>query len=246
LESYGVWDLIYRYLLPGWWIIPVYTSLTAWVATILWWRRALVNGRAWADRVLQVLANGPKVREFVMRIAMAVPLLLIPVFVLAIWYLFGSLIWYLDANRDAYDAWSVGLPPGFSLQPNWINVAALSYAAVGIGLVGTQRRYRYAGVDTTAALTAPVLWFTAPAMLVSVCLGTPLLTLLLGGSLDPVFASGSPGAGTIALLLGGVVIAAALPLIGFLLGAWCLALGWRLLVDGLKALPRPRRVGTDG
>jgi hypothetical protein len=25
VNSYGVWNLIYRYLLPGWWIMPVST-----------------------------------------------------------------------------------------------------------------------------------------------------------------------------------------------------------------------------
>ena len=93
METYGVWDLIYRYLLPDWWIIPIYITVTAWIGTVAWWRRALRLGMVWALRVLVALNDAPTVRRYAVRAVLALPLFVPPAALVVVWYLLGCGIW---------------------------------------------------------------------------------------------------------------------------------------------------------
>jgi hypothetical protein len=98
LDSYGPWDLIHRYLLPDWWIIPIYTTLTAWLASVVWWRRAVRFGRSWAQRLLRIIDDAPAARRLALRCVVAIPFLLVPVITMACWYMLGTMVWSLFAG----------------------------------------------------------------------------------------------------------------------------------------------------
>jgi hypothetical protein len=120
VETYGVWDLIYRYLLPGWWIIPIYVTVTAWIGTVSWWRRALRSGRVWARRLLEALNDAPTVRRYAVRSLLALPLFAPPAALAVAWYLVGCGIW--AAFHDGV----------FRVAATPVSVGAAGYAVVAI------------------------------------------------------------------------------------------------------------------
>ncbi len=205
MDSYGVWDLIYRYLLPGWWIIPVYTTVTAWIATVAWWRRALRLGRDSARRFLVLLEDGPRLRVYAFRAAIALPFLLVPLAVVVLWYLVGCGIW------AALHHGQVGL------APNVANLVALGYGIVGVVIVAwTYRDAEY--------FVGSALWYGALVGIPWGLLGLlNLLLVVLELLTDLLFSS--PEWGKLRSSLGVIVVA----IVTFFIAGWLARKGWDLL-----------------
>jgi hypothetical protein len=208
VHSYGIWDLVYRYLLPDWWIIPVYTTITAWIATVGWWRRARRHGRASAERVQAALRDGPTVRRYAVRGALALPFLLVPAVLVAGWYLVGCAVW-----AELHD----GQP---TLAPNGLNLFALGYATVGVVVIA------WAHGDAERFL-ASALWYGAvvgiPWGVVALVNGVFTLLEVLT---DLVFATPQWGELGEAVV---ILAVAAVPSVTFLAAGWLARRGYELL-----------------
>lgn len=127
VDSFGIWDLIYRYLAPGWWIIPVYTTITAWIGTVAWWRRAARVGESWAQRLLLIIDNGPVARRLGLRAAVATPFFLPALLVIFLWYVIGSVAWAEFRPGDGGDQVGLGV--------NGLNLATMIYACVAVVVI---------------------------------------------------------------------------------------------------------------
>jgi len=159
VESYGVWDVIYRYLLPDWWIIPVYTTVTAWIATVAWWRRAVRLGRDWARRLLLAIDNAPTARRLAMLGTLAVPFFLVPLIAISWWYVLGGALWSI-----LYGPFHSG--GGTDLGVNYVNLAVTIYAGVAVGFTARTTDDEYERWETA-------FWFSlivsGPLVLVGAC-----------------------------------------------------------------------------
>jgi hypothetical protein len=208
VDSFGVWDLIHRYLLPDWWIIPVYTTITAWIATAAWWRRALRAGRAWAHRLLLVVEDGPLLRRYLVRLALAFPFLVVSLAAVAGWYVVGCGIWA---------AFHEGR---FGLAPTWVSLLAAGYGLVGIVLVAI------AYGDAEYFLGA-ALWYGAAFGIPYGILGLiNLAFVLLELAQDLVFSR--PAWSTLWTALW-ILVPAVIPAVSFALFGWLARIGWNLL-----------------
>jgi hypothetical protein len=207
VDSYGIWDLIYRYLLPGWWIIPIYTTITAWIATLAWWRRAGRAGRAWTRRLFVLLEDGPRLRLYAVRAVISLPLLILPIASVVVWYLLGCGIW-----AEFHDG-------QFSLVPNWINLVAGGYGLVGTVVVALT----YGDAEF---LLAGAFWYGALVGIPFALLGlVNLLFVLLELVTDILF--GRPSWDELWMALG-IIAAALIPSLSFALTGWTARIGWNV------------------
>jgi hypothetical protein len=208
VQTYGVWDLIYRYLLPDWWIIPIYTTITAWIGTVAWWRRALRLGQDRAQRFLVLLEDGPRLRLYAFRAAVAVPFLLVPSAFVAAWYLVGCGVWAALHHEHV------------GLAPNAANLVALAYGTAGVVIVA----WTYGNVE---AFLGSALWYGA---LVGIPWGllalVNLLFVVLNLLTDLLFHS--PAWSTLWNALG-ILAVAVVPSVTFLVTGWLARKGWDLL-----------------
>jgi hypothetical protein len=213
VDSFGIWDLIYRYLLPGWWIIPVYTTITAWIATAAWWRRAIRMGRASAKRILVVLEDGPRLRLYAFRAAIAAPFFLVPVGVVVLWYLLGCAMW--AALQDGRT----------SLAPSWVSLLTFGYGLVGIVLVASQ-------YDDLEMFLGSGVWYGALAGIPLGLLGLiNLILVLLELATDLLFSQ--PDWGDLWSALG-VLPVALIPSGSFLIAGWLARIGWNLALGRVR------------
>jgi hypothetical protein len=63
----------------------LYTTVTAWIGTVIWWRRAIRLGKAWARRLSLVINDAPAARRHALRAAVASPFFLVPLGVVIMW-----------------------------------------------------------------------------------------------------------------------------------------------------------------
>jgi hypothetical protein len=211
VDTYGVWDLIHRYLLPDWWIIPIYTTITAWIATVAWWRRALRLGRDSARRLLVLLEDGPRLRLYALRAAIALPFFLVPLAVVALWYLVGCGVWAAVHHGQ------------FGLAPNVANLVALAYGIVGVVIVASTS-------EDAEYFLGSALWYGA---LVGIPWGLLALVNLLFVVLDLLtdLLFHTPYWSKLWNALG-ILAVAIVPSVTFLVAGWLARKGWDLLTGG--------------
>jgi hypothetical protein len=208
VDTYGVWDLIYRYLLPDWWIIPIYTTITAWIATVAWWRRALRLGRDSARRFLVLLEDGPRLRLYAFRGAIALPFFLIPLAVVSVWYLVGCGVWAAFRHGP------------FGLTPNVANLVALGYGIVGVVIVAST-------YEDAEFFLGSALWYGALVGIPWGVLGLlNLLFVLLELLTDLLFRRPQWSELGNALV---IVAVAIVPSVTFLIAGWFARKGWDIL-----------------
>ncbi|HZN18332.1 MAG TPA: hypothetical protein VFB84_09135 [Micromonosporaceae bacterium] len=209
MQSYGIWDLIYRYLLPDWWVIPVYTTITAWMATVAWWRRAQRLGRDWARRFLVLLEDGPRLRLYAFRAAVALPFFLVPLAIVVMSYLLGCGVW------AAFHDGQVGI------APNAVNLAALAYGTGGVVLVA------WAYKKDIELFLGGALWYGA---VVGIPWGLLALVNLLFAILDLLTDAlfGTPEWGRLWHALG-ILAVAVVPSVTLLVAGWSARKGWDLI-----------------
>lgn len=208
MESFGGWDLAYRYVVPGWWVVPVYATVIVWIATLAWWRRALGADRAWAHRLFRRIEDGPWPRRYLIRLALALPFLAVSAGAVALWYLAGCGLWAAFHGGQ------------FTTDPNWVSLTAAGYGLVGIVLVAIAYGYR-------DRVLGAALWYGALvgiplALLTLVNLLLVLLELVTDLFLD------RPAWGTVGAALS-VVAVSLVPSVSFALLGWLTRVGWSLL-----------------
>jgi hypothetical protein len=177
---------------------------------VAWWRRALRLGRDWARRFLVLLEDGPRLRLYAFRAAIALPFFLVPLTTVALSYLLGCGIW------AAFHDGQIGF------APNAVSLVALAYGVGGVVLVA--RAYYKEDVEL---LFAGALWYGA-------IVGMPwgllalvnLLFVILELLTDALFSTPEWSKLWNGL---GILAVAVVPSVTFLIAGWSARQGWGLL-----------------
>jgi len=154
------------------------------------------------------LEDGPRLRLYVFRAAVALPFFLVPLATVVLWYLVGCGVWAaLHGGR-------------LGLAPNVANLVALGYGILGVVIVALAAR------DAEAFLGS-ALWYGA---LVGIPWGllalVNLLFVLLELLTDILFSYPAWNALWNALV---ILAAAIVPSVTFLIAGWLARKGWDLL-----------------